>query len=89
MGHPLETETHRGRSQGLNDSERAMLDLEGRHFKYVGAKQEAIRTTLHMSGTRYYQLLNRLIDAEAALAYAPMTVKRLREARTGRLETPR
>ena len=34
-----------------------------------------------MSGTRYYQVLNALIDRPEALAYDPMLVKRLRRLR--------
>ena len=34
--------------------------------------------------TRYYQVLNALIDRESALAYDPLLVKRLRRLRTAR-----
>jgi hypothetical protein len=37
-----------------------------------------------MSGTRYYQVLNTLIDSPAALAFDPMLVKRLRRMRATR-----
>jgi hypothetical protein len=37
-----------------------------------------------MSATRYYQVLNTLIDAPAALAVDPLLVKRLRRLRAGR-----
>ena len=37
-----------------------------------------------MSGTRYYQLLNGLIDTPAALQADPMLVKRLRRMRASR-----
>jgi hypothetical protein len=37
-----------------------------------------------MSATRYYQVLNALIDREDALAYDPMLVKRLRRLRAAR-----
>ena len=37
-----------------------------------------------MSGTRYYQILNGLIDAPEALAFDPMLVKRLRRMRATR-----
>ena len=37
-----------------------------------------------MSATRYYQVLNALIDAPAALAYDPLLVKRLRRLRQAR-----
>ncbi|WP_291278250.1 DUF3263 domain-containing protein [Galactobacter sp.] len=71
----------------LDLTTRMMLQLEGRPFKYAGAKQEAIRSTLHMSSAEYHQRLNSVIDSEEALAYAPMVVRRLRRARSGRLPT--
>ncbi|WP_370332617.1 DUF3263 domain-containing protein [Mycolicibacterium hippocampi] len=37
-----------------------------------------------LSPTRYYQLLNRLLAAERAVAYAAVTVHRLRRIRTHR-----
>jgi hypothetical protein len=37
-----------------------------------------------MSATRYYQLLNLLIDRPEALAHDPMLVKRLRRVRSQR-----
>jgi Protein of unknown function (DUF3263) len=37
-----------------------------------------------MSATRYYQVLNSLIDSPAALESDPMLVKRLRRLRTTR-----
>jgi hypothetical protein len=37
-----------------------------------------------MSATRYYQVLNTLIDSPAALAADPMLVKRLRRLRATR-----
>lgn len=64
----------------MNELDRAVLDLEGRFWKYQGAKEAAIRDQLGLSAVRYYQVLARLIDDPAALAYAPMTVNRLRRA---------
>ncbi len=37
-----------------------------------------------MSATRYYQVLNQLLDDEAALAADPMLIKRLRRQRDAR-----
>jgi hypothetical protein len=37
-----------------------------------------------MSATRYYQILNILIDTPEALAFDPMLVKRLRRMRASR-----
>ena len=53
-------------------------------WKYAGAKEQAVRELFEMSATRYYQVLNALIDSPAALAYDPMLIKRLRRMRTTR-----
>jgi len=39
---------------------------------------------LGMSATRYYQMLNELIDRPEALAFEPVLVKRLRRQRAKR-----
>lgn len=63
---------------GLTDRDRAVLDLEGRFWKYAGAKEAAIVAELGLTPVRYYQVLARLVDDAAAAAYAPVTVSRLR-----------
>lgn len=61
-----------------------ILDFEREWWKYAGAKEQAVREHFDVSPTRYYQLLNRILDDEAALAYDPMLVKRLRRLRAQR-----
>ncbi|NOJ61048.1 DUF3263 domain-containing protein [Arthrobacter sp. 260] len=68
----------------LGDREQQMLALERQWWKYSGAKEQAIRELFDLSATHYYQILNALIDTEAALAHDPMLVKRLRRLRTSR-----
>ncbi len=68
----------------LDDREQRMLALEREWWKYSGAKEQAIRDLFTMSATHYYQVLNALIDTEAALAHDPMLVKRLRRLRSTR-----
>jgi len=68
----------------LGDREQRMLALEREWWKYSGAKEQAIRDLFTMSATHYYQMLNALIDTEAALAHDPMLVKRLRRLRSTR-----
>ena len=63
---------------------REILDFEREWWKYAGAKEQAVRERFDLSPTRYYQLLNRIIDDDAALAYDPMLVKRLRRLRQAR-----
>lgn len=74
----------------LTDLERQVLDFERGWFKFAGAKEAAIRDTFDWTATRYYQVLNALLGRPEAIAYDPMTVKRLlrlrdarRAARTG------
>ena len=68
----------------LSDRDRRILEFERQWWKYAGAKEQAIRDLFDMSGTRYYQLLNGLIDTPEALAFDPMLVKRLRRMRAAR-----
>lgn len=68
----------------LTDRERAVLDFEGQWWRYDGSKEQAIRELFDMSTTRYYQVLNALIDRPEALRYDPMLVKRLRRMRAQR-----
>ena len=68
----------------LSARELEMLSFERRWWKYAGSKEQAIRELFDMSDTRYYQLLNTLIDRPEALAEDPMLVKRLRRMRHSR-----
>ena len=68
----------------LSDRDRAILEFERQWWKYAGAKEQAIRDLFDMSATRYYQVLNALLDNPAALEADPMLVKRLRRMRASR-----
>ena len=61
-----------------------MQDFEATWWKYQGSKESSIREEFGIGTTRYYQRLNQLLDSEAALAYNPMLVKRLRRMRSSR-----
>ncbi|MCY0906115.1 DUF3263 domain-containing protein [Arthrobacter sp. H14-L1] len=69
---------------GFSERDAQMLTLERQWWKYAGAKEQAIFELFDISATHYYQILNVLIDTEAALAHDPMLVKRLRRLRTSR-----
>ncbi|WP_375491230.1 DUF3263 domain-containing protein [uncultured Jatrophihabitans sp.] len=71
-------------SDALTRRDREILAFERQWWKYAGAKEQAIRELFDMSATRYYQVLNALIDTPAALAADPMLVKRLRRLRASR-----
>jgi Protein of unknown function (DUF3263) len=68
----------------LSDRDREILSFERQWWKYAGAKEQAIRESFSMSATRYYQVLNALIDRGEAIAYDPLLVKRLRRMRSAR-----
>lgn len=71
---------------GLTEQESRILEFERTWWRFGGAKEEAIRDQFDLTATRYYQLLNRLIDQEAALAADPVLVRRLRRLRQQRQE---
>ncbi|MEU6174955.1 DUF3263 domain-containing protein [Streptantibioticus parmotrematis] len=71
---------------GLSAQDVALLDLEGRQWRGQGAKERAIRERLGLSSTRYYQLLNALLDDPRAQRHAPALVNRLRRTRQARRE---
>ncbi|HWC84223.1 MAG TPA: DUF3263 domain-containing protein [Pseudonocardiaceae bacterium] len=71
-------------SGGLSNRENAMLAFERQWWKYAGAKERAIHEIFDMSATRYYQLLNSLLDKQEAMRVDPMLIKRLRRQRTTR-----
>jgi hypothetical protein len=68
----------------LSDRDREILAFERQWWKYAGAKEQAIRELFDMSATRYYQVLNALLDRPEAMAADPMLVKRLRRLRASR-----
>ena len=74
-------------SPQLSDRDREILAFERQWWKYAGAKETAIRDLFDMSATRYYQVLNTLIDKPEALVADPMLVKRLRRLRATRQRT--
>ncbi|GGX84156.1 DUF3263 domain-containing protein [Streptomyces hiroshimensis] len=75
-----------GQEGGLSERDLAVLALERRPFSGPGAKERAVRERLGMTPTRYYQLLNALLDDPRALAHDPVTVNRLRRIRDARRE---
>ena len=68
----------------LTELERRILAFERRWWRRAGVKETAIRAEFAISSTRYYQLLNALLDKPAAVAAEPMVVGRLRRLRATR-----
>ena len=71
-------------ADGLSERDQQILAFERLWWKYAGAKEQAIREQFAMSGTRYYQVLNALIDRPESLAFDPLLVRRLRRLRSAR-----
>lgn len=71
-------------AEELSERDREIIAFERQWWKYAGAKEQAIRDLFDMSATRYYQVLNALIDSPAALEADPMLIKRLRRLRASR-----
>jgi len=69
---------------GLDERDLAMLEFERLWWRYAGAKEQSIKDRFAMSATRYYQVLNALIDRPEAMVADPMLVKRLRRVRSAR-----
>ncbi len=71
-------------SAELSVRDREIIAFERQWWKYAGAKEQAIKDLFDMSATRYYQVLNTLIDSPVALEHDPMLIKRLRRLRASR-----
>jgi len=68
----------------LTDRDRAILDFERSWWSEPGKKELAIRERFDLSTTRYYEILNELLDSSEALEYEPLVVRRLRRVRDRR-----
>jgi hypothetical protein len=73
----------------LPERARQMLAFERQWWRHAGAKEQAIRDQFGVSSTRYYQMLNGLLDDPAAAAFDPVLVARLRRLRATRTRTRR
>ena len=75
----------------LSELELRILAFERSWWRYPGAKEREILEVLCMPVTRYYQLLNELIDRPESLAFDPALVTRLRRQRSRRhrIRSPR
>ena len=72
---------------GLSRREHEMLAFERHWWRQAGAKETAIRDRFGVPPTRYYQVLNALVDRPDALAADPLLVRRLRRLRRARTRT--
>lgn len=67
----------------LTSRERRVLDFERTWWKLPGPKDRDIKEQLGFSSTLYYRVLREALDKPDALAYDPLTVRRLRRLRAG------
>lgn len=68
----------------LSRRERRILAFERQWFRNVGAKEATITEQFDISATRYFQILNHLLDDPQALRHDPQTVARLLRLRVAR-----
>ncbi|GAA2899341.1 hypothetical protein Acy02nite_44820 [Actinoplanes cyaneus] len=73
----------------LSERDEQILAFEAKWWKHAGAKEQAIKDAFGLSSTRYYQLLNALLDNPAALERDPVLIGRLRRLRSTRARTRR
>ncbi|WP_425565197.1 DUF3263 domain-containing protein [Saccharopolyspora taberi] len=71
-------------ADGPGERELSILAFERQWWKRPGRKEQAIRELFDMSPSRYYQLLNAILDDPAAMKADPMLIKRLRKVRASR-----
>ena len=74
----------------LSERDMRVLAFERGIWRTPSVKEQAIAEVLGFTATRYYQLLNELIDSPEALKFDPVLVKRLRtqRARRQRVRSP-
>ena len=71
---------------GLSEFEVKMLEFERSWWRHAGGKESSIKELFNLTPPAYYQLLNNLIDREAAVLAEPILVKRLRRLRDSRTQ---
>lgn len=69
----------------LTSRQRAILDFERDWRQHEGGKGAAIQARFGISASRYHQLLARTATSDAALAYDPLLVRRLRRRARARV----
>lgn len=61
----------------LNEEDRAILDFERAHWQEPGPKDQAIEMSLGLTAAAYYERLGSIVLGGPALAYDPLTTKRV------------
>jgi Protein of unknown function (DUF3263) len=68
----------------LTELQMRILAFERSLWRSPGAKEREISDAIGITPTRYYQILNELIDSPDAAQFDPALVARLRRRRTAR-----
>lgn len=72
----------------LTDRDKAILRLAVAPFKYPAARERQAREHFDLSGTRFWQEVNRVIGLPAAVAWDPHGVGHLKDQRLQGLRQP-
>ena len=70
----------------LSELEMRILDFEATPWQR-GTKADGIAELFELPASRYYELLNGILDKESAVHYSPLLVKRLRRLRETRVSS--
>jgi hypothetical protein len=65
----------------LTDRDKAILEFERSWWTQDGPKEALIHERFELSASRYYQLLNELLERPDAMEHDPLVVRRLRRLR--------
>ncbi|HUW01969.1 MAG TPA: DUF3263 domain-containing protein [Acidimicrobiales bacterium] len=68
----------------ITERDRAILDFERGWWAEAGPKQALIRERFELSSTRYYQILQDLLEDPEAMEYDPLVIRRLLRSRSRR-----
>ncbi len=68
----------------LTERDRAILDFERSWWHESGPKESLIQERFELSASRYYEILNELLESAEAYDYDPLGVRRLRRLRDRR-----
>jgi hypothetical protein len=68
----------------LTDRDKELINLAVAPFKYPAARERKARDEFGLSGTRFWQEVNRILDLPEAHSWDPHSVARLKDRRTQR-----
>ena len=68
----------------ITERDKAILDFERNWWAEPGPKEAAIRDRFDLSATRYYQILQELLEDPEAMDYDPLVIRRLLRSRSRR-----